>query len=111
VDTVRALCELFAQVDVDGDQIMVWDEFTGFCIEAGLASGKFKVCSAMSMRGRTACSASRRACVLWRVTAAVAAEVAHVGAHGLCIAHVAHTALHPRRRDPPDQACGTWRSR
>jgi hypothetical protein len=42
VDTVRALCELFAQVDVDGNKMMDWEEFTGFCIEAGIALGKFK---------------------------------------------------------------------
>ncbi len=42
METVRALCELFAQVDVDGNKMMDWEEFTGFCIEAGIALGKFK---------------------------------------------------------------------
>ena len=42
VETVSALCELFAQVDVDGNRLMDWEEFTSFCIEAGAALSKFK---------------------------------------------------------------------
>jgi hypothetical protein len=31
--------KLFKQVDVNGDGSMEWEEFTGFCIETGLAVG------------------------------------------------------------------------
>ena len=34
---VEDLVELFRQVDVNGDGTMEWNEFTGFCIDAGLA--------------------------------------------------------------------------
>ena len=37
---VQDLIELFYQVDVNGDGTMEWDEFTGFCIDAGLAADK-----------------------------------------------------------------------
>lgn len=40
--TVSDLCELFAQVDVNGDGTMEWDEFSAFCIEAGMAANMFK---------------------------------------------------------------------
>jgi hypothetical protein len=35
---VEDLVELFRQVDVNGDGTMEWNEFTGFCIDAGLAT-------------------------------------------------------------------------
>jgi len=35
VKAARDLCELFAQVDVNGDGTMEWGEFSAFCIEAG----------------------------------------------------------------------------
>ena len=37
--TVR-LCELFDQVDVNGNKLMEWDEFSGFCIETGMRLGR-----------------------------------------------------------------------
>ena len=37
-DTVQSLRELFLQVDVNGDGTMEWDEFTGFCIDQGIAA-------------------------------------------------------------------------
>lgn len=36
VELVRDLIELFAQVDVNGDESMEWEEFTGFIVEAGM---------------------------------------------------------------------------
>jgi WD40 repeat protein/Ca2+-binding EF-hand superfamily protein len=36
--TVHSLRELFLQVDVNGDGTMEWDEFTGFCIDQGIAA-------------------------------------------------------------------------
>ena len=35
VQQVADLIELFAQVDVNGDGTMEWEEFSAFCIEAG----------------------------------------------------------------------------
>ena len=32
------LCELFDQIDVNGDGTLEWEEFTGFCVEAGLVA-------------------------------------------------------------------------
>ena len=32
------LCELFAQIDINGDGTMEWDEFTSFIVEMGMAS-------------------------------------------------------------------------
>ena len=37
-ETVGSLRELFLQVDVNGDGTMEWDEFTGFCIDQGIAA-------------------------------------------------------------------------
>ena len=37
-ETVSELCELFAQVDVNNDGTMEWEEFSAFCIEAGMAA-------------------------------------------------------------------------
>lgn len=40
-DTVKfttELCELFAQIDVNGDGTMEWEEFTSYCIEAGIVA-------------------------------------------------------------------------
>lgn len=42
VKSARDLCELFAQVDVNGDGTMEWGEFSAFCIEAGMAANQFK---------------------------------------------------------------------
>ena len=39
---VASLCELFAQVDVNGDATMEWDEFYGYIHEQGMGS---QVCS------------------------------------------------------------------
>eukprot|EP01029_Cantina_marsupialis_P010351 TRINITY_DN2354_c0_g1_i1.p1 TRINITY_DN2354_c0_g1~~TRINITY_DN2354_c0_g1_i1.p1 ORF type:complete len:1690 (+),score=531.32 TRINITY_DN2354_c0_g1_i1:171-5240(+) len=38
VAQVADLVELFAQVDVNGDGSMEWEEFSAFCIEAGMAA-------------------------------------------------------------------------
>eukprot|EP00281_Chroomonas_sp_CCMP1168_P016732 CAMPEP_0206215802 /NCGR_PEP_ID=MMETSP0047_2-20121206/2388_1 /ASSEMBLY_ACC=CAM_ASM_000192 /TAXON_ID=195065 /ORGANISM="Chroomonas mesostigmatica_cf, Strain CCMP1168" /LENGTH=801 /DNA_ID=CAMNT_0053638119 /DNA_START=93 /DNA_END=2495 /DNA_ORIENTATION=+ len=38
-DLVASLCELFAQVDVNGDATMEWDEFYGYIHEQGMAAG------------------------------------------------------------------------
>ncbi|GMI01426.1 hypothetical protein TrVE_jg10733 [Triparma verrucosa] len=38
VDTVADLVELFHQIDVNGDDSMEWDEFTGFIINMAMAS-------------------------------------------------------------------------
>jgi len=35
---IHNLRELFLQVDVNGDGTMEWDEFTGFCIDQGIAA-------------------------------------------------------------------------
>lgn len=35
---VASLCELFAQVDVNGDATMEWDEFYGYIHEQGMGS-------------------------------------------------------------------------
>ena len=32
------LCELFAQIDVNGDGTMEWEEFTSYCVEAGIVA-------------------------------------------------------------------------
>lgn len=45
VEAAKALNELFAQVDVNGDGTMEWEEFTAFCIEAGMTTG-VSVCQA-----------------------------------------------------------------
>lgn len=40
-DTLRfttELCELFAQIDVNGDGTMEWEEFTSYCVEAGIVA-------------------------------------------------------------------------
>ena len=39
---VKDLIELFEQVDVNGDGSMEWDEFTGYCIDSGMAATKHK---------------------------------------------------------------------
>src|SRR3546814_18474982 len=37
MQTVADLCELFAQIDVNGDGTMEWEEFTGFLVEQAAA--------------------------------------------------------------------------
>ena len=37
-EVIAELTELFRQVDVNGDGTMEWEEFTGFCIEQGMAA-------------------------------------------------------------------------
>ena len=32
------LTELFAQIDVNGDGTLEWDEWTSFCVEAGIVA-------------------------------------------------------------------------
>ena len=51
VKLVKDLCELFEQIDVNGDGALEWEEFTGFCVEAGMVASRravsiapFKVC-------------------------------------------------------------------
>jgi WD40 repeat protein/Ca2+-binding EF-hand superfamily protein len=39
---IKDLVELFEQVDVNGDGSMEWDEFTGYCIDSGMAATKHK---------------------------------------------------------------------
>jgi WD40 repeat protein/Ca2+-binding EF-hand superfamily protein len=39
ITTVKDLVELFHQIDVNGDDSMEWDEFTGFIINMAMASG------------------------------------------------------------------------
>jgi hypothetical protein len=36
-EVVANLCELFAQIDINGDGNMEWDEFTSFIVETGMA--------------------------------------------------------------------------
>ena len=38
VDLAVALCDLFRQIDINGDGTMEWDEFTSFIVEMGMAS-------------------------------------------------------------------------
>ena len=40
VKLVKDLCELFEQIDVNGDGAMEWEEFTGFCVEAGMVASR-----------------------------------------------------------------------
>lgn len=35
---VRQLIELFKQIDINDDKTLEWSEFTGFCVEAGMAA-------------------------------------------------------------------------
>mmetsp|Transcript_3586 Transcript_3586/g.12606 ORF Transcript_3586/g.12606 Transcript_3586/m.12606 type:complete len:910 (-) Transcript_3586:797-3526(-) len=44
---VAALCELFAQVDVNGDATMEWDEFYEYIHEQGMAEGALEASSVM----------------------------------------------------------------
>ena len=34
----KELCELFAQIDINGDGTMEWEEFTSYCVEAGIVA-------------------------------------------------------------------------
>ena len=34
------LCELFAQIDFNGDGTVEWPEFTSFCVEAGMVASR-----------------------------------------------------------------------
>jgi WD40 repeat protein len=36
----RNLCELFEQIDINGDGTLEWDEFTSYCVSQGLANDK-----------------------------------------------------------------------
>ena len=36
----RNLCELFEQIDINGDGSLQWDEFTSYCVSQGLATDK-----------------------------------------------------------------------
>ena len=40
-DMLKDVQELFAQIDVDGSGRIDWSEFSGFCIEAGMAASSF----------------------------------------------------------------------
>ena len=40
LEVVSDLCELFAQIDANGDGTLEWDEFTNFVIEQGVALEK-----------------------------------------------------------------------
>ena len=40
VELVSHLIDLFAQIDVNGDGSLEWEEFTSFCIEAGMSASK-----------------------------------------------------------------------
>ena len=33
VELVANLIELFEQIDINGDGVMVWNEFTSYCVE------------------------------------------------------------------------------
>ena len=39
-ELVVDLCELFAQIDVNGDGTVEWPEFTSFCVEAGMVASR-----------------------------------------------------------------------
>jgi len=39
-DLVVDLCELFAQIDFNGDGTVEWPEFTSFCVEAGMVASQ-----------------------------------------------------------------------
>jgi WD40 repeat protein len=38
----RNLCELFEQIDINGDGTLEWDEFTSYCVSQGLANDRKK---------------------------------------------------------------------
>ncbi len=38
VELVASLIELFEQIDINGDGTMIWNEFTSYCVEAGLVA-------------------------------------------------------------------------
>lgn len=40
VQLVKHLVELFEQIDVNGDGSLEWEEFTSFCIEAGMMASQ-----------------------------------------------------------------------
>ncbi|OQR94371.1 hypothetical protein ACHHYP_01467 [Achlya hypogyna] len=37
---LRLLCEMFDQIDINGDEVVDWDEFTSFCVALGMLSTK-----------------------------------------------------------------------
>ena len=38
IELVASLVELFEQIDINGDGVMIWSEFTSYCVEAGLVA-------------------------------------------------------------------------
>ena len=38
LNTISGLCDFFAQIDVNGDGHLEWEEFTSFIVETGLAA-------------------------------------------------------------------------
>ena len=42
---VKLLYELFIQIDVHGDCVVQWGEFTSFCVEAGMTKSKVLSCA------------------------------------------------------------------
>lgn len=41
--TVNALVELFDEIDINGDGVMEFDEFTSFCVDAGMVATRGKI--------------------------------------------------------------------